>query len=143
MTKRVPLLINFRIGCALWTAIFVLAAFLLAMLARPLPDNYTTGRTIHSAYFRYVRRICSGQSTMPNQPKKRGPKPKTEITAPQRRTLLEIDGYIRRHQFAPTMQELARLLPPCAHPLSKRLSSWRPALAAVSSEFWASRPIES
>lgn len=65
---------------------------------------------IHSAYFRDVRRICSGQSNMPNQPKMRGPKPKTEITAPQRRTLLEIDGYIRRHQFAPTMQELARLL---------------------------------
>ena len=47
---------------------------------------------------------------MRNQPKKRGPKPKTEITVPQRRTLLEIEGYIRRHQFAPTMQELAGLL---------------------------------
>jgi repressor LexA len=47
---------------------------------------------------------------MRNQPKKRGPKPKTEITAPQRRTLLEIEGYIRRHQFAPTMQELAGML---------------------------------
>jgi len=47
---------------------------------------------------------------MPSKPKKRGPKPKTGITVPQRRTLLEIDGYIRRHQFAPTMQELADLL---------------------------------
>lgn len=47
---------------------------------------------------------------MRNQLGKRGPKPKTEITASQRRTLLEIEGYIRRHQFAPTMQELAGLL---------------------------------
>lgn len=47
---------------------------------------------------------------MTSAPKKRGPKPKLEITATQRRTLLEIDGYIRRHQFAPTMQELAGLL---------------------------------
>ncbi|MBS0210412.1 MAG: repressor LexA [Planctomycetes bacterium] len=44
---------------------------------------------------------------MPLQPKKRGPKPKLGITPPQRRTLLEIDRYCRRHQFAPTIQELA------------------------------------
>ena len=47
---------------------------------------------------------------MPSQPKKRGPKPKTGITKPQRRTLREIENYLRRHQFAPTMQELAELL---------------------------------
>jgi repressor LexA len=55
---------------------------------------------------------------MPNQPKKRGPKPKSEITAPQRRTLLEVERYVRRHQFAPTIQELADLLeisPASAH----------------------------
>ncbi|MFO0903710.1 MAG: transcriptional repressor LexA [Pirellulales bacterium] len=47
---------------------------------------------------------------MLNQPKKRGPKPKAEITANQRRTLVEIDRFIRKHQFAPTMQELAEAL---------------------------------
>lgn len=55
---------------------------------------------------------------MPGQPKKRGPKPKLEITTPQRRTLLEIEGYMRRHSFAPTIQELATALeisPASAH----------------------------
>lgn len=48
--------------------------------------------------------------TMQRKPRKRGPKPKTEITLPQRRTLLEIERYIRQHRFAPTMKELAALL---------------------------------
>jgi repressor LexA len=55
---------------------------------------------------------------MTAKPKQRGPKPKLEITPPQRRTLLEIEGYIRRHQFAPTIQELATVLeisPASAH----------------------------
>lgn len=47
---------------------------------------------------------------MAGKPRKRGPKPKLEITAPQRRTLLEIESYIRRHQLAPTLQELAEAL---------------------------------
>lgn len=50
--------------------------------------------------------------------KRRGPKPKTEITRPQRRTLKEIDHYVRRHGFAPTMQELSgrlKITPASAH----------------------------
>lgn len=47
---------------------------------------------------------------MPEMPTKRGPKPKKEITAHQTRTLREIEAYIRRHQFAPTIQELAAAL---------------------------------
>ncbi len=61
---------------------------------------------------------------MPAKPQKRGPKPKAEITAPQRRTLLEIERYIRRHQFAPTIQELADLLelaPASTHDQVKQL----------------------
>jgi repressor LexA len=52
------------------------------------------------------------------KPKKRGPKPAVDLTAGQRRTLLEIDRYVRRHEFAPTMQELGQLLgisAPSAH----------------------------
>src|SRR5690606_21470240 len=65
-----------------------------------------------------VRPIVFERLAMPNQPKRRGPKPKSEITAPQRRTLLEVERYVRRHQFAPTIQELADMLdisPASAH----------------------------
>lgn len=60
----------------------------------------------------------SQNRTWRGQPKKRGPKPKAEITTPQRRTLLEIERYVRRHHFAPTIKELAKLLaisPAAAH----------------------------
>lgn len=55
---------------------------------------------------------------MVTKSKKRGPKPKAEITPPQRRTLQEIERYLRRHGFAPTIQELSGVLkiaPTSAH----------------------------
>ena len=47
---------------------------------------------------------------MATKTKRRGRKPSAKITDRQRRTLREIETFIRRHNYPPTMQELADVL---------------------------------
>jgi repressor LexA len=73
-----------------------------------------------------LEQIMSHSHTTRDGPKKRGPKPKIEITSPQRRTLQEIDLFARRNGFAPTIQELAARLgiaPASAHEQVNQLVS--------------------
>lgn len=102
----VPYLSNFRKTAAACLRIF---SIFLATACASMAARYTHGRWIRPVclwiYGLFVRAIV-----MPTKLKKRGPKPKVEITPHQRRTLLEIERYVRRHQFAPTVQELAGLL---------------------------------